>query len=78
MQKQLFYLSILLLLFCASCNKSNNKQITPNVAIEHRRQSFRVTELIFKGHNYIYFRTGSGKYESGGVVHDPDCKCFSE
>jgi hypothetical protein len=55
--------------------KKSEKQ---KVAIELVNHHFKASEFTFNEHSYIYFRTGSGKFESGGVVHNPDCRCFKQ
>lgn len=37
----------------------------------------KVSEFEYKGHKYIKFEWGVGRYARGGVVHNPDCPCFS-
>ena len=78
MQKLIPYLLILLSLFCASCDMTVKKLGTQKVMIDSRSNCFNASEFIFKEHSYIYFRTGSGKFESGGIVHNPDCRCFKQ
>ena len=78
MQKYILYLWLLVPLFCASCNRSDTRRVEPKVTIENSRRSFSAIEFTFEEHDYIYFRTGSGKFVSGGVVHDPNCKCFKQ
>ena len=76
MSKYIFCLLILLSVFCSSCNKSNKKSLLQNATLENISSDFRATEFMFKGHYYIYFRTESARFETGGIVHNPDCKCF--
>lgn len=34
-----------------------------------------INHFEYKGHDYIFFDTGEGKWAVGGVVHDPYCRC---
>ena len=39
----------------------------------------KVQTLTYKGHDYIMFKQGIGRYATMGVEHDPDCKtCKNE
>lgn len=37
-----------------------------------------IEHFEYKGHDYIFFKDGIGKYAVGGVVHDPDCRCKTD
>ena len=78
MQKLIPCLLILLSLFCASCDMTIKKSEKQKIMIDSKNHRFKATEFAFNEHSYIYFRTGSGKFESGGVVHNPDCRCFKQ
>lgn len=81
MQKLIPCLIILLSLFCTSCNMTIKKSGKQKVVIDftsHSVKRFKASEFAFNEHSYIYFHTGSGKFESGGVVHNPDCRCFKQ
>lgn len=71
MNKLLF---IFLIIFCVSCDQQTTYE-KPPVKEYSGSKPLKVYEFSYKGHNYIYFFKGGDKYESGGVVHDPDC-CF--
>ena len=38
----------------------------------------RAVHYNYEGHDYIMFIHLSGNSSIAGVVHDPDCHCFSE
>lgn len=52
---------------CTTTQEEKNKIISSNKD---------VTEFEYKGHQYIRFSWGRGRYASAGVVHNPDCPCF--
>lgn len=64
--------ALLILLFLAivtSCEKlSDDSRIKTNDGIIMKAHDFS-----YEGHKYIYFQKSSGKFESGGVIHDPNC-----
>lgn len=35
-----------------------------------------ITEFNYKGHRYLKYDSGEGKYSIGGITHDPDCPCY--
>jgi hypothetical protein len=57
--------------------ESGKQKVVFDFAI-HSVKRFETSEFAFKEHSYIYFHTGSGNFESGGVVHNPDCRCFKQ
>lgn len=54
-----------------SCNPSQEEK---NLGTQNHKD---VSEFEYNGHKYIKFKWGSGHYTTAGVVHDPDCPCFS-
>lgn len=69
------YLFLLLGLICISCGRPTNYKpvTTKKVDIQIK---FRVSNFEHEGHQYLYFKEGSGKYASGGIVHNPNCYCY--
>ena len=68
------YLFLLLGLVCMSCGQPvDHKPIT--IKKMDMQVRFRVSDFEHEGHQYIYFKENSGKYASGGIVHNPDCNC---
>lgn len=68
------YIFIFLIICCISCNQQTTCE-KPQVKEYSGSKSLKVYEFSYKEHNYIYFFKGGGKYESGGVIHDPNCIC---
>ena len=65
-------LVLLFLVIVTSCEApSNIPEIKTNVG--HVR--IKAFDFSYKGHDYIYFKSGSGKTGTGGVVHNPNCIC---
>ena len=77
--KKLLSVLILLVLF-VSCGESPKREIVGecNSKVETIRNDvssdIEVQTLTYKGHDYIMFKRGIGKYAMMGVEHDPDCK----
>lgn len=62
-------LILLFLVIVTSCEKlPDDSRIKTNDGIIMEAHDFS-----YEGHKYIYFQKSSGKFESGGVIHDPDC-----
>ena len=62
-------LILLFLVIVTSCGKlPDDSRIKTNDGIIMKAHDFS-----YEGHKYIYFQKSSGKFESGGVIHDPDC-----
>lgn len=66
-------LTTLLLALCAvaltGCeNPKTQEQIDDGMASH-------ITEFNYKGHRYLKYDSGSGKWAIGGITHDPDCPC---
>mgnify|MGYP003475495980 CR=1 FL=1 len=65
-------LILLLLVIVTSCEKPTSvPEIKTNVASVR----IKAYDFSYEGHDYIYFKSGSGKYGTGGVVHNPNCIC---
>jgi hypothetical protein len=62
------YLILIAMLFIVGCNDAKVSEGT----IDKLWSS--ISHFEYKGHEYISFLHGS----RGGVVHDPDCKCFKK
>ena len=77
--KTLLSVLILLVLFI-SCEEPPKREIVgecnSKVEIINNDISYdiKVQTLTYKGHDYIMFKQGSGKFAMMGVEHDPDCK----
>ena len=77
--KKLLSILILSVLFI-SCNELPKREIVgecgSKVEIISNDISYdiKVQTLTYKGHDYIMFEKGSGKWATMGVEHDPDCK----
>lgn len=77
--KKLLSILILSVLFI-SCNELPKREIVgecdSKVEIISNDISYdiKVQTLTYKGHDYIMFKQGSGKWATMGVEHDPDCK----
>ena len=74
-------LSILILSFLfISCEEPPKREIVGecNSKVEiinnDISSDIEVQTLTYKGHDYIMFRKGTGKWATMGVEHDPDCK----
>lgn len=74
-------LSILILSFLfISCEEPPKREIVGecNSKVEIINNDIsadiEVQTLTYKGHDYVMFRKGIGKYVTMGVEHDPDCK----
>lgn len=62
-------LILLLLVIVTSCGElPDDSRIKTNDGIIMKAHDFS-----YGGHKYIYFQKSSGKFASGGVIHDPDC-----
>lgn len=73
--KRILILHTILLIACifASCDNQTR--------IQHGSVEDNITNIIefdYKNHSYIFFERGMGYYSRGGVVHDPNCKCFQD
>lgn len=68
------YLFFILLLICVSCGQSVNDKPVTTEKVSYRVK-FRVSDFEHEGHQYIYFKENSGKFASGGIVHNPNCTC---
>lgn len=77
--KKLLSILILLGLF-TSCEESPKREIVGEcdskveIISNDVSSDIKVQTLTYKGHNYIMFRKGTGKWATMGVEHDPDCK----
>ena len=77
--KNLLSVLILLVLF-TSCEEPPKREIVGecNSKVEiidnDISADIKVQTLTYKGHDYIMFRKGTGKWSTMGVEHDPDCK----
>lgn len=77
--KKLLSILILLVLFI-SCGESPKREIVGECGSEVRvinddiSADIEVQTLTYKGHDYIMFRKGTGKWATMGVEHDPECK----
>ena len=74
-------LSVLILLgLFTSCEEPPKREIVgecgPKVEIIKNDISsdIKVQTLTYKGHDYIMFKKGTGKWATMGVEHDPDCE----
>lgn len=74
-------LSILILLFLfISCGELPKQEIVGECGSEvgiinnDISSDIKVQTLTYRGHDYIMFKQGSGKWATMGVEHDPDCK----
>lgn len=72
------FLLVSLVLCCISCEDNQTEvrylgKESPKDIIPFER----ITHFEYKGHKYIKFEELYGN-SRGGVVHDPDCKCFGE
>lgn len=56
-----------------SCDQEYNSSKSITIKEDSRDLTMYYYKFSCDGHNYIYFNRGSGKYESGGVIHDPEC-----
>lgn len=74
---------ILLTLLCCCCTLPP-VQTTPRTVQNNSGEDEIVQmahEFTYKGHSYIIFTTATrfnSKYCSTGVVHNPECKCFTD
>lgn len=63
--------ALLILLFLAivtSCEK-----LPDDSRIKTKDGIIEAHDFSYEGHKYIYFQKSRGKFESGGVIHDPNC-----
>ena len=74
-------LSVLILLgLFTSCEEPPKREIVGecNSKVEiinnDISSDIEVQTLTYKGHDYVMFRKGTGKWATMGVEHDPDCK----
>jgi serine protease inhibitor ecotin len=74
-------LSILILSFLfISCEEPPKREIVGECGSEVEiikndiSSDIETQTLTYKGHDYIMFRKGSGKFATMGIEHDPDCK----
>lgn len=65
-------LLLLLLIIVTSCEASTN---VPKIKTSVGNVTIKAYDLSYKGHDYIYFKSGSGKFGTGGIVHNPNCRC---
>lgn len=79
--KKLLFALLLVCTICTSCDKERtvNKSCSnvENIVLDNNKD-FKVTEFTYKGHDYIFMKNGIGRYAVGGLVHDPNCKCFNK
>lgn len=77
--KKLLSILVLSVLFI-SCEEPPKRKFVgecdSTVGVIHNKISsnIEVQTLTYKGHDYIMFMKGSGKWATMGVEHDPDCK----
>lgn len=66
-------LILLFLVIVTSCGELPDNSRIKTIKTNYGNISMRAYDFSYGGHKYIYFRKSSGKFESGGVIHDPDC-----
>ena len=81
--KCLFILAAALALTFTSCiwAPEEAKIETEDIRNDPRKASMYIDRAVhygYNGHDYIMFIHLSGNSTIAGVVHDPDCHCFSE
>lgn len=75
----IFVAIILFLIICinfkSEASASNNT--VNEVKKESKSSDFEITEFEYNGHSYIFIEKSLGQtvISTGGVVHNPDCKC---
>lgn len=65
-------LILLMLVIVTSCGKRTN---VPEIKTSVGNVNIKAYDFSYKGHDYIYFKSRSGKFGTGGVVHNPNCIC---
>jgi hypothetical protein len=65
-------LILLVLVIVTSCGKLPN---VPEIKTSVGNVNIKAYDFSYKGHDYIYFKSGSGKLGTAGVVHSPNCIC---
>ena len=61
----------LVAVFWSSCTQTQEEK---NLYTQTNKE---VSEFEYNGHQYIKFRWAVGDQARCGVVHNPDCSCFS-
>lgn len=68
MKKPTLTLLALLALTLTGCEKPTKEQINADIAAH-------ISEISYKGHQYILYRSDGVNSRIGGITHDPDCPC---
>lgn len=76
MRKLFLLLTIIFVLI--GCTELNDQIRTQNQQVNRAYFNDGVVEFGYKGHDYIMFRQFRGYQGYGGVVHNPDCHCFTD
>ena len=71
MKKSILFMCLVAIVF-GSCTQTQEEK---NLNTQTNKG---VSEFEYNGHKYIKFDWGRGRCSTTGVVHDPDCPCFSE
>lgn len=68
-------IALLILLFLVVVTSCEAPADVPRIKTNVGSVSFRAFDFSYEGHDYIYFKSRSGKFSTGGVVHNPNCTC---
>ena len=68
-------ITILLLCSCQNTSRSTEiKTVDDSILDNSDFNNPKVNEFIYKNHEYVKFRWGTGHQTNTGVIHNPDCK----
>ena len=77
-----FIICIILVSSCIKPEETINDVKGSHIEFEKDYGTYKRTDLVdyfkftYEGHDYIWFKERRGKLSTGGIVHNPDCKCF--
>lgn len=73
--KVMKYITLILTLCLMSCSQPER---TPEETAKIIGDNSNPQRFDYDGHKYIRFTWSFGRYNTAGVVHDPDCKCNND
>lgn len=78
--KKIFLLLCIMFAFAGCCNNNveNNPKYARNNEVTGAYFNGGIIEFGYKGHDYIMFKKSNGYQGYAGVVHNPDCHCFTD
>ena len=70
MKKLISFICLVAIIFSSCTQTQEEKNLNTQTSKD-------VSEFEYNGHKYIKFTWGKGYFATSGVVHNPNCPCFS-